>query len=142
MSERYVKALWDEIAAWQELDAVLHVQRKAIINRDSDQVWDCQERLREHLRQAIVACQETVRLKTPVQDPPGQEAERKAQVMRLQVRDGIRLNNDLLRDICSYLDMIREVAFPHTLPPTYSNPRVVGTLQHRSTPSLRGTKVA
>lgn len=142
MSERYVKALWDEIVTWQELDAVLHVQRTALINRDSDQVWECQERLREHLRQTIVACQETVRLKTPLQDPAGLEAERKAQAMRLQVRDAIRLNNELLRDICTYLEMIRDVALPHTLPPTYSNPRVVGTLQHRSAPSLRGTKVA
>lgn len=142
MSERYVKALWDEIAAWQELDAVLHVQRKAIINRDSDQVWDCQERLRDHLRQTIVACQETTCTKTALQDPQGLEVERKAQAQRLQVRDSIRLNNDLLRDICSYLEMIREVAYPHTLPPTYSNPRIVGTLQHRSTPPIHGTKVA
>lgn len=143
MSEAYVKALWQEVAAWQELDAIVHVQRKAIINRDSGQVWDCQERLRELLRQAIVACQETVRLRCPVGDDQGLEAERKAATMRLEVRDAIRLNNDLLRDICSYLEMIREVAFPQTLPPTYGHP-----LAGRHTPAtspanrLTGTKVA
>lgn len=137
-----MKALWNEIGAWQELDAVLHVQRKALINRDSDQVWECQERLREHLRQAITASQETMQFKQPTEDPEGLTVERKAQAMRVQVRDAIRLNNELLRDICSYLEMIRDVALPHVAPPTYCNPRVVGVLQHRPAPPLRGTKVA
>lgn len=142
MSEVYVRALWQEIAAWQDLDAVLHVQRKAIINRDSGQVWDCQERLRELLRQAIIACQESTRVKTEVSDQQGVEAERKASVMRIQVRDAIRLNNDLLRDICSYLEMIREVAFPQTLSPTYGNPRSSRGGQPAQSPPLSGAKVA
>jgi hypothetical protein len=142
VTEVYVRALWQEIAAWQELDAVLHVQRKAIINRDSGQVWDCQERLRELLRQAIVACQDTARVKVDVTDEQGVEAERKAGIMRVQVRDAIRLNNDLLRDICSYLEMVREVAFPQTLPPTYANPRLSRNGQSPQSPPLTGAKVA
>jgi hypothetical protein len=142
VSEAYLEALREEISAWEELEATLRVQRQAIIGRDSAGVWECQERLREGLREVIVACQNTARQKTPLTDGPAQETERGAQGLRLQVRNSIRLNNDLLRDICTYLEMIREVAFPHTLPPTYSHPRVVRSLPHSTNSPLTGSKVA
>jgi hypothetical protein len=134
--------LRQEIKAWESLEATLRVQRQAIIGRDSAGVWECQETLREGLRMVIVACQNTAHQKTPLTDASAQEIERRAQGLRLQVRNDIRLNNDLLRDICTYLEMIREVAFPHTLPPTYSHPRVVRSLQHSSSSPLTGSKVA
>lgn len=136
MSEAYVKALCDELASWQELDALVHVQRKAIINRDSGQVWECQERLRERLREVMLACQESTRLRTELSGAEA-ETEQKVKALRRQVRDGIGLNNDLLRDICSYLEMVREVAFPQTVPLTYGRSR-----QATKGRSITGTKVA
>jgi hypothetical protein len=131
-TEAYVSALWDEIEAWQQLDAVLALQRKAIINRESAQVGNCQERVRGLLRDVMAACQQTMRRKAPLTDERGLETERRAQAMRLQVRDAVRLNNDLLRDVCSYLEALSKTLRPRQMSGNVMGPRVVGTLLHRA----------
>jgi hypothetical protein len=137
-----VAILRDEIAAWQQLDAVLDVQRKAIINRDSPRVAECQERVRELLRDVIAACQQTMRHKSRLLDENGMEVERRAQAMRLQVRDAVRLNNDLLRDVCSYIEAINKTPLPRQPSALSMAPRVVGAILHRATHPQQDRRVA
>ena len=130
MSECYREALAAESAAWQELDCILHTQRQAIIHRDSEQVWQSQQRLRELLAQALVTGQETVRLQTADLDQQTAALEQETLALRRQVRDGVRLNNALLRDICSYLEMVRPAVFPYALAAAPRGPRVIGSIEH------------
>lgn len=141
-SEAYLTTLWDEIAAWQQLDAVLDLQRKAIINRDSPRVAEYQERVRELLRDVIAACQQTMRHKARLLDESGIEVERRAQAMRLQVRDAVRLNNDLLRDVCSYIEAIRKTPLPRQPSGLSMAPRVVGAILRRATHPNSNRRVA
>lgn len=130
MTESYREALAAESMAWQELDSVLHTQRQAIIHRASEQVWESQQRLRELLTQVLVTGQETMRLQTADLDEPTAALEQETQALRRQVRDGVRLNNALLRDICSYLEMVRPLPFPYALDAAPRSPRVIGSIEH------------
>ena len=119
MSDQYLAALWQEIAAWQRVAEALSEQRQAILHRKSQQLWEVQERLQEALRLAVIARNETLRRRPPERGPEVATIEEQVARMHLQVRDGVRLNHELLKDICTYLEMIREVVFPHTLAGTY-----------------------
>ena len=130
MTESYREALVAEAEAWRELDDVLHTQRQAIIHREVEQVAESQQQLRTLLADVLVTGQETMRLKVTELDEETAALERETQALRRQVRDGVRLNNALLRDICSYLEMVRPVVLPRALQPTSAQPRVVGSFEH------------
>lgn len=140
MNQEYLAALWQEMAAWRELEAGLRDQRRAIISRDVDGVWQSQERLQELLRQAATCRMQAHQLRPAKVDMPTQAIEDEAGAVRQQVRQAMALNFELLRDVCSYLEMVREVAFPHTVPPTYRHPREAGPAAGRQ--ALTGTRIA
>ena len=140
MSESYLGALWQETAAWQEVEGALRGQRSAIIGRQAEAIWESQDRLQELLRVAAIAQAESRRLRPPEVDEETQVVEGQAERSRGQVRDALQLNHELLKDLCCYLDMIREVVYPRTLPPTYGNPRQRQGAY--SQPGLRGSRIA
>lgn len=123
MSEDYTTALWAEIGAWQELHRALKDQRAAIVRRDVETVWSSQEELQDLLGQVAAT-----HARSQAATPGAASAEETslathAEILRHQARQELELNFQLLRDICCYLDMMREVVFPGTLPPTYRHPR-------------------
>lgn len=127
MNEPYLAALWQEISAWKQVEVALTDQRQAVLARDANQLWGLQDRLQELLRQASLSRNESLGHRRQVTGgaalpPDVTEIEQQAHQMHLRVHDAIRLNHELLKDICTYLEMIREVVFPHTLPPTYGHP--------------------
>jgi hypothetical protein len=140
MNQEYLAALWQEMAAWRELEAGLRDQRRAIISRDVDGVWQSQERLQELVRQAGTCRVQAHQLRPAEVDMPTRAVKEEAGAVRQQVRQAMALNFELLRDVCSYLEMVREVAFPHTVPPTYRHPREAGPAAGRQ--ALTGTRIA
>ena len=123
MSQEYLAALWEETSAWRDVDEAIQEQRSAIINRQAEAIWESQDRLQELLRRAAVCRNSSSGLRPGEVDGETEAIEAMVVNVRRQVRDALRLNHELLRDLCHYLDMIREVAFAHTLPPTYTDPR-------------------
>ena len=124
MSEAYLTALQQEIAAWQDVEAVVRDQRAAIVRRQGEAVWDSQETLREGLRLALLAHERTRGCRPATELTQAADFERQAQQAQRQVRDAVRLNHELLKDICSYLDMIREALLPQPLPAAYGPARL------------------
>lgn len=118
VQEAYVAALWEEIGAWNDLLTGLRDQRAAIVRRDVEAVWASQERLQEGLRQVAVK-HEARRRRPRAVSAELASLERQTAALHEQTRAALALNFELLRDICCYLDMLREVAFPETLAPTY-----------------------
>ena len=123
MSQAYLTTLWREVGAWRDVEAALREQRTAIVKRQVESIWDTQDLLQDLLRQAACCRAETHKLRPAEVDPDTAQVEQQATQVRLQVRDALSLNHELLKDICCYLEMVREVVFPQTLPPTYGNPR-------------------
>ena len=123
MSEEYLAALWAETGAWNDLEQALRRQRTAIVQRQIEAVWASQDELQDLLGN-VAACQAlSYRLRPAAMDEELARLERETAVLRQQVRESLQLNHELLKDICCYLDMMREVVHPHTLPPTYRDPR-------------------
>ena len=122
MCEAYAAALWEEIGAWQDLLAGLREQRAAIVRRDVEAVWDTQERLQEALRGVAVRHAQGRRQRPRAVSAEVATLERQVAALHDQARAALTLNYEFLRDICRYLDMLREVVFPATLAPTYRHP--------------------
>lgn len=115
--------LWDEISAWNDLQQAVRDQRSAIVQRELDAVWAVQDRLQELLGRVAALQEQSSQLRPALLSAAVQELERHLGGLRRQARDGLRLNQELLRDICSYLDMMREVVLPPVARCTYSDPR-------------------
>ncbi|NPV48495.1 MAG: hypothetical protein HPY69_16265 [Armatimonadetes bacterium] len=123
MPDPYATLLWDELGAWHELQEAVRVQRAAIVQRRLDAVWTTQDALQDLLGRLAVL-QERQRETRPL-EPDGElrALEHRVGALRRQAREGLRLNHELLRDICSYLDMMREVVLLPRQCPTYGDPR-------------------
>jgi hypothetical protein len=123
VSEAYTAALWVETGAWNDLQGALRRQRAAIVHREIEAVWASQDEL-QGLLGSVAACHaQSRRLRPTTIGDELKRLERETVVLRQQARDSLQLNHELLKDICCYLDMMREVVHPHTLPPTYGDPR-------------------
>lgn len=122
MSDHYLAALWQEISAWKQVEKALLEQRQALLHRRSQELWEVQDRLSERLRQAVICRNQTLRCKPRSSRSEVAAIEEQAERMHRQVHDAVRLNHELLKDVCTYFEMIREVVFPQTLPPTYDHP--------------------
>lgn len=129
MSEQYLQALRDEVSAWEELESLLRQQCMGIIRREADRVSDRQEPLREHVRLALLARDETARLRPEARLPEADQLGAQLQRARQRAQDALRLNRELLVDVCSYLEMIRDVVAPQALPPRYGNLRLESSPQ-------------
>ncbi len=134
MHETYELLLGQEIAAWEALEALARQQRQAIVTRQAQRVDDLRADLRERLRLALLAHQQTLQARpSPVED---RHAVAEAAVDRAQeaARDAIRFNLELLRDTCSYLEMMRCAVAPDGAPAAYGqgrHPRVVAAAARR-----------
>ena len=140
MREAYLVALWKEMGVWREVEAALREQRTAIVKRQAEAIWDSQDVLEELLRQAALCRGESHRLRPEEVDRDTGRVERQAANVRQEVREALRLNHELLKDICCYLEMVREVVFPQTLPPTYQHPRK--KLAVSSSANITGARIA
>jgi hypothetical protein len=58
------------------------------------------------------------------------------------VRDVVRLNNDLLRDVCSYIEALRKTLLPGQPSGLSMAPRVVVAILHRATHPQQKRRVA
>jgi hypothetical protein len=119
----YLAALWREMTAWREVETALQEQRSVIIQRQAQAIWASQDRLGELLQQAAACHGEAGGLKPETPDEETEGVIQQARRVRQNVHEALRLNHELLRDLCSYLDMMREVVYPQTLPPTYDHPQ-------------------
>jgi hypothetical protein len=131
--ERYEDVLQREIGLWQELEALARQQRQAVIQRRAQDLDDLRGDLREQLRLALMAHQQSLKLKPPAANPEQLELSAQADRAQLQARDAIRLNLELLRDTCSYLEMIRSVITTETVPARYGRaqaPRPLASSAH------------
>jgi hypothetical protein len=124
MTEAYLAALQRETVIWREVETLVREQRNAIIRRDAAVVWDSQEELRETIRRALLAHEETRACQPEARPSEAMATERQAQQAQREARDALRLNHELLKDICSYLDMILEALVPQPLPPAYGPTRL------------------
>lgn len=129
MSEQYLQALSDETLAWEELEGLLRQQCQSIIRREADRVSELQEPLRERVRLALLARDETARLRPEQSLPEGDALTQQLQRARQRAQDALRLNRELLVDVCSYVEMIREVVAPQALPPRYGSLRLENSPQ-------------
>ena len=106
MLETYREAVEAEASAWNALADVARRQRQAIIYRQVGEVDQLRRELEEQLRRTLVAHQ------CSQQSQPEQaeaiEIEWEQRVRRAQsgARDALRLNRELLRDTCNYLEML------------------------------------
>lgn len=130
MASNYREALTTELGLWQSLQTLLHSQRQAIIRRDSPQVWDAQQQMRDLMSEVLLAGHETIRLRPLQPDATMAALERETATLRHEVRDDVRLNNALLQDICRYLELIGSSHMPGALPAPASPPRVIGSIHH------------
>ena len=123
VTDRYEEALTQEIATWQDLEALARRQRQAVVHRRAQDLDDLRGDLREQLRLALMAHQQSLKLKPRQAQPRQAERAQQADAAQLQARDAIRLNLELLRDTCSYLEMIRGVVTTEAVPARYGRLR-------------------
>jgi len=117
--EVYATALRQEAQAWQELEKALRQQRLAIVKRENQRVYEWQERLNELVQRALVAYHHTCQCRVQTFSEEIQDAEAEVSRARQEVRRALRLNQELLRDVCSYLQMVRDILRPQALPEHY-----------------------
>lgn len=123
--EMYATALRQEAKAWQELEKALREQRLAIVKRENQRVYELQERLNELVQQALVAYHQTCQYReisqsgTPASGEEVRSAEAEVSRARQEARRALRLNQELLRDVCCYLQMVRDILRPRALPEHY-----------------------
>ncbi len=121
MSE-YLTALSEETRAWKTMQELLLSQRMAIIQRRGEVIWELQDQLHEaiHTAARCVAHSRTVR---PIDvSPEERAAELETKRVQEEAGQSLRLNHELLNDMCTYLQMLREVIAPRAVD-TYTPPR-------------------
>jgi len=132
--EPYELMLAQETAAWEAVTALARDQRQAIVMREAQRVDALRGDLRDTLRLALLAHEQTLQARPapPTGEFRGQEeATQRAQ---LSARDALRFNLELLREACSYLEMLRSATAPHETPVGYGpdrRPRVVAVATAR-----------
>jgi hypothetical protein len=114
MLDAYREALEAEAGAWKALEALARRQRQAIIYRQVSEVDELRRELEEQLRLTLLAHQGSR------QSQPGQaevievEWEQRVQRAQLAAREALRLNQELLRDACCYLEMLHGITVRET----------------------------
>lgn len=126
--------LAQELAAWQTLEALAREQRQAIITRSAPRVDELRGELREKLRLALLAHQQTEQAQPEMPAPSAAPLVREVQEAQVSARDALRFNLELLREVCSYLEMLRSATHPGELSVGYGQdrrPRVVAATSMR-----------
>jgi len=123
MTESFEEALRQEVLAWQHLEIVARQQCQAVVRREAQGLDDLREGLQEAVRLALLTRHESLRLRPPEIDAAQTELVGQADEAQTRARQAIRLNLELLRDTCSYLEMIRGVVHPEAVPARYGRRR-------------------
>lgn len=123
MPDAYATLLWEELGAWHDLQTTVRAQRNAIVQRQLEAVWTTQETLQGLLGRLLELQERQRQIRPPEPDQELRALEHRLATLRSQARQGLRLNHELLCDICSYLDMLREIVLLPRQGPTYDDPR-------------------
>jgi len=126
VDDPYLTATQHEADTWRKLAACVRQQRDAILRRQVDAVWASQDLLQHHLQQVAAASEAAAALRAGRTPGGATEVEHQITDLRLETRRGLQLNHELLQDICSYLDMMREVILPTEASATYQHPQSRG----------------
>ncbi|MGE5530701.1 MAG: hypothetical protein ACM3VW_01120 [Bacteroidota bacterium] len=109
MLEAYREALEAEAGAWKALEALARRQRQAIIYRQVNEVDELRRELEEQLRLTLLAHQASRQSQPQHGEVIDTEWEQRVQRAQLAAREALRLNRELLRDACSYLEMLHGI---------------------------------
>jgi len=118
--ERYEAAQWEELAAWRQVTALAQRQRQALLGREAQQLDTLREELQAQLGAALAAHTRSMGCREAGGKSPLQHEVEEA----LRLAHGeINLNLQLLRDTCSYLQMMRTAVVSEALPAGYGQTR-------------------
>ncbi|MHB8997148.1 MAG: hypothetical protein ACYC63_18025 [Armatimonadota bacterium] len=137
MLETYREALEAEASAWNALGDVARRQRQAIIYRQVDEVDELRRELEEQLRRTLLAHHQSQQSQPEQAEAIEIEWEQRVRRTQFEARHGLRLNRELLRDTCNYLEML------HALTERDSGPVAYGPAHaRRQLPASAQSKVA
>jgi hypothetical protein len=119
MLETYREALETEASAWNALEDVARRQRQAIIYRQLGEVDELRRELEEQLRRTLLAHQQSQQSQPEQAEAIEIEWEQRVERAQFAARDGLRLNRELLRDACSYLEMLHGLTVQELEPTAY-----------------------
>lgn len=137
MYEIYREALEAEAAAWKTLELMARRQRQAIIYRQVSEVDDLRRELEEQLRLTLLAHHDAQQAQPERPQSIDIEWEQRVQRAQLEAREALRLNRELLRDACSYLEMLHGVIVREPEPAAYGPAHA-----RRKAPASAQSKVA
>lgn len=137
MLEQYREALELEAGAWRALEVVARQQRQAIVFRQAGEVDTLRAELEAQLRLTLIAHHQSGRSRPQEAEALAVDWEQRVRRAQREAREALSLNRELLRDTCSYLEMIRCVTRPETAPVAYGPEHA-----RRSRPTAAQSKVA
>lgn len=103
MPDCHEDALCEEQVAWAQLAALAREQRQALLGRDVARIDELRDQLQTRLGAALAARQRSLDSRGETPSP----RQRQADDTLRQAHDAVHLNLELLRDVCSYLQMLR-----------------------------------
>lgn len=119
MPDRHEDALREELAAWQQLVGLAHEQREALLSRKVPQIDALREQLQTQLGVALSARRHSLDCRGDAPEVRQSPLQRQAEETLRRAHEAVRLNLQLLRDTCSYLQMLRTAIAAESLPAGY-----------------------
>ena len=111
------------MAAWQQLVALARRQREALLGREVQQLDALREQLQTQLSAALSARQRSLDCRGDAPEARQAPLQRQAEETLRQAHEAVHLNLELLRDTCSYLQMLRSAIASESLPTGYGQVR-------------------
>lgn len=127
MPDRYEAALEEETTAWQQLAALARRQREALLGREVQQLDALREPLQTQLSAALSARQRSLDCRGSATEAHSAAVARQAEETLREAHEAVHLNLQLLRDTCSYLQMLRSAIVSESLPTGYGQARATRT---------------
>lgn len=119
MPDRYEDALKEEMAAWQQLVGLAHHQREALLGRKVQQMEALREQLQTQLGIALSARRHSLDCCGDAPEVRQSPFHHQAEETLRRAHEAVRLNLQLLRDTCSYLQMLRTAIAAESVPAGY-----------------------
>lgn len=123
MPDCHEETLQSEAIAWQAVTDLALRQRQALLGREAQQVEALREALQAQLSAALAARQLSLESRRDPPEAPHTRLRRQADEALRNAHEALRLNLDLLRDTCSYLQMLGSALRADPAPTGYGRER-------------------
>jgi hypothetical protein len=104
MQEAYLLMLEQETVAWRALEDAARRQRQGILAGQAQTVEKTRTRLRDCLRLALLAHQQTLRARPHWGDPALGEREQEVDRAQTRAQQALQVNIELMRDTCRVME--------------------------------------